>query len=297
MPNFKLSRRMAAVADLVPAGVTACDVGCDHGFVAIHLVEKGICPRVIATDINRGPLSRAREHIESVSLSTYIETRLSDGLELFQAGEAECVIAAGMGGRLVVKILSDFPEKVKSLRYLVLQPQSELHCVRRFLREQGFVIRREDMVLEEGKFYPMMLAEKDFGDETGCSAEGGAGSAAGLQDGGQSGFRLGKNAGQAGEAASARNAYVRSLEDEFGPCLIKDRHPVLLRYLDWWEDQQQKILKQVLIYPERRAQVAEELARIRDVRELMRERRAAASEIASGGKEKLPGQTSEERSS
>lgn len=220
----------------MPVGVTACDVGCDHGFVAIYLIEENISPRVIAMDINKGPLLRAREHIESVSLSTYIETRLSDGLENLMIGEAECMIAAGMGGRLIVKIMDDYPEKLRSLRCLVLQPQSELSFVRSYLRKQGFVIRKEDMVLEDGKFYPMMLAEP-------VSRER--------------------------EENGVYSEYLESLEDEFGPCLIRGRHPVLLKYLDWWEGQQKKILKEVLTYPERRAQVEEELDRIRDVRRMM----------------------------
>ena len=221
----------------MPAGVTACDIGCDHGFVAIYLVERGICPGVIAMDVNRGPLLRAKEHIESASLSTYIDTRLSDGLEKLVPGEAECMIAAGMGGRLTVKIMADYPEKLQSLRYLVLQPQSEISLVRRFVREQGFVIRREDMVFEDGKFYPMMFAEA------------------------ASGVQVGRGAEQA--------AYRESLEDEFGPCLIEDRHPVLAKYLDRWEGQQKKILAAVSAYPERRAQVEEELTRISDVRKMM----------------------------
>ena len=237
MQKINLSKRMAAVAGLVPFGVNACDIGCDHGFVAIYLVREGICPKVIAMDINKGPLSRAKEHIESAGLSSYIETRLSDGMEKLDIGEAECVIAAGMGGRLVVKILEDHPEKRESLRYLVLQPQSELAFVRAYLRRQGFVIRKEDMVFEDGKFYPMMLAEVS-GREDICSG--------------------------------AMNEAV--LEDEFGPCLIRERHPVLLEYLFWWEGQQNKILKEVLAYPERREQVEEELARIREVRRMMRSR-------------------------
>ena len=64
-------------------------------------------------------------------------------------------------------------------------------------------------------------------------------------------------------------AYLESLEDEFGPCLIGNGHPVLAEYLDWWEGQQNKILKEVSAYPERKAQVEEELSRIRDVRRLM----------------------------
>lgn len=236
--KIHLSNRMAAVAGLVPGGVTACDIGCDHGFVAIYLVQEHICPGVIAMDINEGPLSRAREHIEGAGLSAYIETRLSDGLEKLAAGEVECMIAAGMGGRLIVKILEEYPEKRQSLRCLVLQPQSELSFVRGYLRKRGFVIRREDMILEDGKFYPMMLAEP-------------------------------KSAGGEARLDSEEIAYRESLEDEFGPCLIRERNPVLLTYLDWWEELQNKILKEVLTYPDRRAQVEEELSRIRDVRRRM----------------------------
>lgn len=242
--NYTLSNRMAAVADLVPKGSAVCDIGCDHGFIAIYLAEKGICPKVIAMDVNKGPLFRAREHIESAGLSSYIETRLSDGLEKLEPGEADCMIAAGMGGRLTVKILSDYPEKRKSLRFLVLQPQSETAFVRRFLRENGFAIRREDMAFEDGKFYPMMFAE--------AVSPGGGGESI---------------CGRGQEAA-----YLESLEDEFGPCLMRDRHPVLFQYLDWWEGQQNKILSQVSGYRERRGQVETELLRIRDARGLMEKR-------------------------
>lgn len=239
MLKYNFSNRMAAVTDLVPKGTTACDIGCDHGFVAIYLVENGICPRVIAMDINRGPLLRAKEHIESAGLSAYIETRLSDGLEKLEPGEADCMIAAGMGGRLIGKIMADNPEKLGSLRYLVLQPQSEVAFVRRFLRESGYEIRKEDMVFEDGKYYPMMLAEV-----------------------------WPKESVYSGDRAAKQRTYMESLSDEFGPCLLRDRHPVLLQYLDWWEKQQNKILEQVVRYPERRAQVEEELARIRDARGL-----------------------------
>lgn len=242
----------------MPAGVTACDIGCDHGFVAIWLAEQKICPKVIAMDINRGPLLRAGEHIGAAGLSAYIETRLSDGLEKLEAGEAECMIAAGMGGRLTVKILSDYPEKRDSLRYLVLQPQSELSLVRKYLRENGFVIRKEDMVAEDGKFYPMMLAEAQFRE----SAYDGKETKNEESAPGADTMRDDRGGGM------GRGLYRESLEDKFGPCLLRDRHPVLLQYLDRWEKQQNKILNQVLTYPERRAQVEEELAGIRDARRI-----------------------------
>lgn len=267
----------------MPCGVNVCDIGCDHGFVAIYLVREHICPRLIAMDINRGPLSRAREHIESAGLSSYIETRLSDGMEKLNIGEADCIIAAGMGGRLIAKILNDFPEKRKSLRYLVLQPQSELAFVRRYLRSEGLVIRKEDMVLEDGKFYPMMLVEvgKPREEDEIC----GSGREPGREDeicgSEREPRREDGNCGSAKGPAFPRErqgnfggkpTYQESLEDEFGPCLIRDRHPVLAEYLDFWEGQQYKILKEVSAYPERRAQVEEELRRIRDVRRLMEDR-------------------------
>lgn len=272
------------MAGLVPKGAAACDIGCDHGFVAIYLAEKKISPRVIAMDINKGPLLRAKEHIESMSLSTYIDIRLSNGLEKLETGEAECMIAAGMGGRLTVRIMSDYPEKLRSLRYLVLQPQSELSLVRRFLREQGFVIRREDMVLEEGKFYPMMLAERlpwedgpasVAGDMRGKSGERMSGAADGSSGSGEMVSASGDARDvryayrESPEDEFGRRAYRESLEDEFGPRLIEDRHPVLVKYLDWWEGQQKKILAAVSAYPDRRARVEEELARISDVRKMM----------------------------
>lgn len=258
MLNYHLSNRMKAVAGLVPAGVTACDIGCDHGFVAIYLVENGICPKVTAMDINRGPLLRAKEHIGSAGLSAYIETRLSDGLEKLVPGEADCMIAAGIGGRLTCKIMADYPEKLHSLCYLVLQPQSEIAFVRRFLRENGFVIRKEDIVSEDGKFYPMMQAESSFSAEREAN-ERKASVAGRVQNDGH------------GDTASGQRIYIESLEDEFGPCLLREKHPVLLQYLNWWEKQQNKILNQVLTYPERRAQVEEELKRIWDARGLMGE--------------------------
>lgn len=268
--NYTLSNRMAAVADLVPKGSAVCDIGCDHGFIAIYLAEKGICPKVIAMDVNKGPLFRAREHIESAGLSSYIETRLSDGLEKLEPGEADCMIAAGMGGRLTVKILSDYPEKRKSLRFLVLQPQSETAFVRRFLRENGFAIRREDMAFEDGKFYPMMFAEAvspGGGGESICGKDGRTPEAVDIVSGAGE-LRYERGAILRGQEA----AYLESLEDEFGPCLMRDRHPVLFQYLDWWEGQQNKILSQVSGYRERRGQVEMELLRIRDARGLMEKR-------------------------
>ena len=158
MREIQISRRLSAVAALVSPGQVLADVGCDHGYIPIYLIQKGQIPRAIAMDINQGPLLRAREHIREWGLEDYIETRLSDGVEALKPGEAQCLVIAGMGGPLMEKILTQGENVVKDMKELILQPQSEIGHFRQFLAENGYRIIEEDMVEEEKKYYPMMKA-------------------------------------------------------------------------------------------------------------------------------------------
>ncbi len=153
---MELSQRLYAVARLVTPGNRLADVGTDHGYIPIYLIKEKKIPHGIAMDINKGPLERAKEHIQAEGLQEQIETRLSDGLEKLKPGEADTAVIAGMGGALTIRILDKDRETVSSLKELILQPQSELFAVRRFLAQKGFRIEEEDLVLEEGKYYPMM---------------------------------------------------------------------------------------------------------------------------------------------
>ena len=159
---MELSKRLQAVADLlcdsnsIEDECVLADVGTDHGYIPIYLVQHGKCKKAYAMDVNIGPLARAKAHIEDYLLQDRIETRLSDGVSGLQVGECDAVIVAGMGGALTVKILTEGEDVFRSLKTFVLQPQSELPKVRRFLLENGYRIVAEDMVLEDGKFYPMM---------------------------------------------------------------------------------------------------------------------------------------------
>lgn len=155
---MELSQRLYAVARLVTPGNRLADVGTDHGYIPIYLIKEKKIPYGIAMDINKGPLERAKEHIQAEGLQGQIETRLSDGLEKLTPGEAETAVIAGMGGALTIRILEKDRETAASLKELILQPQSELFAVRRFLAQAGFCIEEEDMVLEDGKYYPMMRA-------------------------------------------------------------------------------------------------------------------------------------------
>lgn len=158
-----LSERLRAVASMVTPGSRVCDVGCDHGFVSIWLVEQNVSPRVLAMDVRVGPLGAAGRHVAQRGLESLIETRLSDGLHNYEIGEADSLICAGMGGRLMMHILGEEKAKTDSFTELILQPQSEIMQFRRWLREQGLRITDEKMVEEDGKFYPMMHVSVDKG--------------------------------------------------------------------------------------------------------------------------------------
>ena len=153
---MQLSKRMKAVADLAGMGDCLADVGTDHGYIPIYLLEEGRFQRGIAMDVHEGPLLRARENIQSHGLSDRISCRLGDGLERLGKGEADTVVIAGMGGSLIIRILTEGEKVLKEVSRLVLQPQSEIAKVRDFLQEQGYQIEKEHMVLDEGKYYQAM---------------------------------------------------------------------------------------------------------------------------------------------
>ena len=141
---------------MVTRGYRLADIGTDHGFVPIWLVRNGVIPSAVAMDVNRGPLERAREHITQAGLEAYIRTRLSDGLAGLRKGEADSILIAGMGGALTLRILEKDPPQSLGAAELILQPQSEISKVREYLCRSGWKIDAEDMVLEDGKYYPMM---------------------------------------------------------------------------------------------------------------------------------------------
>ncbi len=169
----KLSIRLQAVADFVTPGSVVADIGTDHGFLPIYLVEKGICPRAVAMDIRQGPLERAREHIAAAGLNDRIQVRLSDGLNGLMQNEADSAVIAGMGGLTVIHILEQAQEKLADFKEMVLEPQSDPAKVRSYVREHRMWIDREDLVYESGKFYPVLhvcTKQEPAGEQARCKA-------------------------------------------------------------------------------------------------------------------------------
>ena len=192
---MRLSERLERVVSFVRPCASAADIGTDHALVPVELVRRGIVKKALAMDVRPGPLSRAKEQISRAGLSDQIEPRLSDGLAALKPQEAETVIIAGMGGELIIRILTEGRHMWDSVAQWVLSPHSEVFKVRGWLLENGFSIEKEDMVCEDGKYYVLMDVRR-------------AGS---------------------GIESPARDAeFVRLL---YGDSLIRDRNPVLAQYL------------------------------------------------------------------
>lgn len=155
-----LSKRLQTICDMVRPGARICDVGCDHAYVDIRLLQENKIAFALAMDVADGPLATARSNLELTKLyeSGRCELRKSDGLAAYKPGEADCMICAGMGGILMVSLLEAGQEKAASFEELLLSPQSELHLVREWLQRSGFVIAEERFLADEGKYYTVMRA-------------------------------------------------------------------------------------------------------------------------------------------
>lgn len=156
--TLNLNARLRKIAELVPPNRCTADIGTDHGYIPIELVNKGIALHGIASDINKGPLLRAHENIQKHNLESLIETRLGSGLSTLSPDDAEVIIIAGMGGILISEILKASKEIVNSAKLLVLQPMTAVTELRQYLVENGFGIESEHLAAEEDKLYNIIVA-------------------------------------------------------------------------------------------------------------------------------------------
>ena len=155
---MRLSDRLENILELVPKGLACADIGCDHGFMAIELVSRGISPKVIASDLRTGPLERARENVEKAGLSDKISLIISDGFSAIEPGSVKTAVIAGMGGMLIRDILISGMDCIKQMDEFIVQPQSNIPEFRNFLRLNGFEIKRNNVLIDAGKYYfPMRI--------------------------------------------------------------------------------------------------------------------------------------------
>lgn len=153
--KLPLSNRLLACCSFVAPGSRLADVGCDHGYLGIHLLKSGVAASVIASDINEGPLQSAMRNAAKFGVRDKMAFYLSNGVQNIPR-DFDCLVCAGMGADTMMSILDAAPW-LKAERYrLILQCQSKRPELRRYLYRQGYAIRRETLA-QDGKFlYPVM---------------------------------------------------------------------------------------------------------------------------------------------
>lgn len=162
-PNYpELRARLSAVLRSVRKGSVAADVGTDHAYLPIALCLSDICPRVIASDVRDGPIASAKENVRRYGLSDRITIMKTDGLCGIEAYAPDDILISGMGGELIVRILSAAPFVKNAGKRLVLQPQTHPEIVRAYLAENSFATVSETLALDDGdRLYQIITAEYD----------------------------------------------------------------------------------------------------------------------------------------
>ncbi len=155
-----ISNRLKIIADYVNREDIVGDIGTDHGFIPIYLIENNRTDKIIASDLNKGPLDNARKKLSSNALLSRVDLRLGGGLVPYVPGEIDTAIIAGMGGKLIVSVLNEGKEHMKYLEKLILQPMQGLKDVRKWILENGYRIADEDLIYENNIFYEVIVAIK-----------------------------------------------------------------------------------------------------------------------------------------
>ncbi len=162
---MKLDSRLMAIVKLVRKDKIFADIGTDHAYLPVYLVENGVVNRAIAADLRVGPLDNAKETVVSHNLTHKIELRLSDGLDNFNGNEVEEIAVAGMGGLLI----SSFIERTNWLKnsdiHLILQPMTHIEELRKTLFDNGFIIDNEIVAEDTDKLY-IIISAYYYGDAT-----------------------------------------------------------------------------------------------------------------------------------
>ena len=150
-----VSKRIEFIIENLEKVDTLADIGTDHGYVPLIALERELCEKAIACDINKDPLDKARLNAILEGVGDEIEFRLGGGFEPLNVSEANEVVIAGMGGNLIRDIILEDIEKVKLYDFLILQPAQNPEVLREFLYNNNFEILNEDLILDDGKFYEL----------------------------------------------------------------------------------------------------------------------------------------------
>ncbi len=158
---MRLSPRLKMLADMVDDGAVVADVGTDHAYLPLYLLSTGKCPSAVASDLREGPLMNAVANAAASGLTDRITMRISDGLDAIMPDDADCFIFAGMGGNLIVDILSKADWICDGTKSFIFQPMTHAETVRAYLLSLGFRIVKENACFDECKPYIAFKAVYD----------------------------------------------------------------------------------------------------------------------------------------
>ena len=157
---MNLSKRLQAVAAMLVHSKTVADIGSDHAYLPVALITSGTASFVVAGEVRQGPLAAARQTIKAAGLEDRIDARAGDGLQVLAPGEVDAVVIAGMGSGVIRGILERSPAVTSRLQRLVCQPMAGASQLRQWLLQHGWRLVEEDLVLEEGRLYEILAAER-----------------------------------------------------------------------------------------------------------------------------------------
>ena len=153
---MKINDRLKKIGDLVEANSFCLDVGCDHAFLDIYLVQRGENIKAIASDVKEGPLNHARENINKYHLEDKIECRLGNGLDTY-SDYVDTIIISGLGGRSMIGIFKSHLEVLKKVNTIILSPNNYQEDVKRFLCKHHFYLSNEELVKEVKFIYQILV--------------------------------------------------------------------------------------------------------------------------------------------
>ena len=153
---MKLTDRLLKIASLVSKDKKLADIGTDHGYIPVYLLNNGIIDFAILADVNKGPLENAKKEVRHNKLMDKTDLRLGSGIEVLEVGEVDEIIIAGMGGILISELLKAKPEVAKSAQKLILQPMQAQDELRKYLLNNGYEILNEVLVKEDFRIYEIL---------------------------------------------------------------------------------------------------------------------------------------------
>ena len=159
MINSSLDKRLLSCADYVRAGAVFADIGTDHGYLPIFLLNTGRIQRAYLSDVNNGPLASAERNARDNGLYDKCEFILTDGAAALSGKGITDYAICGMGGELIARIVEDAPHLKEIGTRLILQPMTKQEHLRRYLASNGFSVLDERFSFDSGKYYVTLLAE------------------------------------------------------------------------------------------------------------------------------------------